>query len=221
MRDLPTGLMTAFDPAMGRGYRIGNAVAVPGASVTACLSNYGHPDRIMRWKVTLMVQDPDGNDVLRNGAGLRFTFLAKMENELIPRTAFVSVGNSVVLYAPGRSISMQVAHPQSFALEAHYQLDEYAGGLAEWEDNQFFDKLIVESDMGLPNFCDTFQVFSPGTGAPAPRLRGYGPGGTLVYEEVLAVPRSGIIPRIPQVDYTLGPTGAVAQDHMILYNCVG
>jgi hypothetical protein len=217
-------MVEAFDPAMGRGYRIGDLVDVPGASVTQCLSNYGHINRILRWKATLMVQDPEGNDSLRNGAGLRFTVLAKMENELIPRTCFVTVGDAQVIYAPGRSISIQAANPQAFELQAHYQLDEYAGGLSEWEDNQVFPALAAEADMALPNFCDSFEVFSPGATAPAPRLRGYGPGGTLVYDEVLAVPRSGEIPRIPGVDYTLSPSGGGGggpQSHIILYNCVG
>jgi len=233
------GQFARFDPALGRGYRIGDHKPVPAYSgfqvgvgtqlvPPVVLADYGSPNRVHRWKVTVHVADPDGNDAPRSGAGLRFTILAKMENELIPRRCFVTVGSSQVLYAPGRSIRILALNPMDFQLEAHYNLDEFAGGLSTWEDMQYFGgsnpfsgALAAEADLNLPPFCSSFEVFSPGAGAPAPRLRAYGPGGVVVYDEVLTVPASGEIERIPNVDYTLDITGAAPQTHMVLYQCTG
>ena len=152
---------------------------------------------------------------------MRFRVFAKMENELIPRTCFVTTGNAQVIYAPGRSLEITADNPQAFDLQAHYSLDEYAGGLSEWEDRQLITGMVAETDLELPNFCARFEVFSPGAAAAPPSVKGYGPGGVLVYEEVLAVPRSGEIPIIPQLDYTISPTGVPAQSHVVLYECVG
>jgi len=221
---------------MGRGYRIGDFKAVPARAGFAAsppgsglvdpvvLVDNGEINIIRRWKVTLSCQDPEGNDPTRSGAGLRFTVLAKMENERIVRRCFTTTNQSAVIYAPGRSIRVLALNPNNFELEAHYQIDEFTAGLSDWKDQQFFggvDALTGETDLSVPPFCDTFEVFSPGAGSPPPRIRGYGPGGVVAYDEVLTVPRSGEIKRIPNLDYTLSPTGAAPQTHIVLYECTG
>lgn len=219
-----------FDPAAGRGYRIGDQRAIPalagfpplvGFPIPAeLLVNHGFPDEIRAWKATLHVTDPTGVVPALTGAGLRFIVRAKMENDLIPRQCFVSVGNAQVIYAPGRSIEVQCFNPNAFVLTTHWQIDEATAGLAAWEDQELFLALAVQTPMTLPPFCDSFEVYSPGPGAPAPRVRGYGPLGVVVYDQTLPVPASGIVTVIPNVAYTIAPTAA-PQDHIVRYACIG
>jgi hypothetical protein len=215
-----------WDPALGRGYRIGNANAVPsGAGILnsgiepVTLVNHGEVNRIGRWKVTLMVKDPAGNDVTRDGVGLRFVVTARMENDIIPRTCFVTLGDAQVIYAPGRAMEVIAINPSAIDLEAHWNIDEVTAGLSRWEDVQVFDALGGETDLELPPFCGSFEVFGV-MGQAAPMLRGYGPGGTLLYSEIIGSPRSGPIPRIPSIDFTL-QSGAPPTQHTVLFVCDG
>jgi len=213
---------------MGRGYRIGNFTPVPagagmpGSGVEAVtIVNHGEVNRIGRWKITMMVKDPEGNDVGKDGAGLRFTTIAKMENEIIPRTCFVTLGDAQVIYAPGRSLEVLAFNPMAIDLVAHWNIDEVTAGLARWEDSQFLDFGVipaVETDVATPPFCGSFEVFG-NTGDASPTLKGYAPGGSLVYTEILAVPRSGTIPRIPGLDFTITP--GAGTKHVIYFVCDG
>jgi hypothetical protein len=220
-----------FDPAMGRGYRIGNLQVVPALAgfpafmgalnPPVILVNHGEVNEVKRWKVTLHVTDPEGNVPSMHGSGLRFSVLSKMENDLIPRRIFISVGNARVLYAPGRSLEVLGINPNAYALTAHWQIDEYTAGLAEWEDQDVFAALAVETVLSIPPFCLSFTVYAPGAAAPAPRLRGYGPTGIVVYDEVLSVPVSRAVECVPNLVYTIAPVGMNPQVHAIRYKCLG
>jgi len=192
------------------------------------LADYGWQNRILRWKVTLHVKIPAGStDPVKDGRGLRFQVTSKMENERITRQCFVTVDNAQVIYAPGRSIRISVQNPEDLpveGLEAHWQVDEFAAGLSTWEDVSTFPGLVAEVPLIIPNFCDTFEVFSPGSAAPPARIRGYGPGGVLYYDEVVSTPRSGSVDVVPRLDYTITPTaggGAGPQDNVVVFNCEG
>lgn len=214
----------SFDPAMGRGYRIGNRILIPaGAGVTAGtrpiqLANHGWQDQLYRWKITMgteadTVLPPD------TGAHLRYTALAKMENDLIPRTISVGPGEAGVLYAPGRALDLLVSNPSPFDLWANFSLDEASSGLADWADRETFIAIAAAQDMNPPTFCDTFKVYSV-TGGNPPLVQGFDDLGNLVYSEVLAVPRSAEIDRIPGIRYTIAPAGGVGT-YVIYYNCLG
>lgn len=219
---------TRFDPAAGRGYRIGNQVVVPagagfGVEPPVVLANHGDPAKIFRWKVILHTVLPEGGvDPVNAGCGLRFIVRPRMENDDIPRTCFVTLDDAQHIYASGRSLSVFAFNPNAFDLTAHISLDEYVGGLSIWEDVTLFENtLVAEVPLDFPPFCSRFQITSPGAAAPAPRIRGYAPGGVLVYDETLAVPRSGLVDRVPDLDYTIAPTGGAPQSHAILFHCDG
>jgi len=217
---------------MGRGYRIGDQRTisagagfpgvVPGIiNPAVALANYGQPHEFRRWKVTLHVADPDGNTPALQGSGLRFTVTAKMENEIIPRRVFISVGDAQVIYAPGRSIEILGLNPNTFDLRAHWQVDEETAGLSTWEDREIFTALSAETVLDIPPFCDHFQIYSPGAAAPSARVRGYATGGTVAFDSIVAVPDSGDLSRVPDLLYTITPTGAAPQVHAVRYQCVG
>lgn len=218
---------TRFDPALGRGYRIGQRLIVPANSgffpglPPTVLANHGDPEKIFRWKVTCYVTMPDGvTPPVLQGSGLRFVVRAKMENDNIPRTAFVTLGDAQALYAPGRSISVLAFNPNSYDLLAEVALDEYVGGISVWEDTLLYDNLLGETELVFPPFCSRFQVYTQ-AGAGAAEIRAYDPSGVIVYSEVLAVPRSGLLDRLPNTLYTIRPTGAPPQTHQVLFVCDG
>ncbi len=218
---------TRFDPALGRGYRIGQKLVVPaGAGLNpwappTVLANHGDPEKIFRWKVTCYVTMPDGvADPPLTGAGLRFVVRARMENDNIPRTAFVTLGDAQALYAPGRSLSVLAFNPNPFDLVAEVALDEYVGGISVWEDTLLYEDLAAETELVFPPFCSRFQVFSRSTGGTC-EVRAYAPSGAIVYNEVLGIPRSGMLDRLPNTDYTIRPTGVGLQTHQVLFVCDG
>lgn len=225
---LPGSSWTRFDPAAGRGYRIGNQLVVPagagfGGAPAVVMANHGDPSKIFRWKVILHTSLPTGvADPVNAGSGLRFLIRARMENDDIPRTCFVTLDDAQHIYASGRALEVLAFNPNAFELTAHISLDEYVGGLSIWEDVTIFENnLVAETELVFPPFCSRFQVMSPGAAAPAARIRGYAPGGVVVYDDTLAVPRSGLIDRIPDLDYTIAPTGAVPQSHAVMFHCDG
>lgn len=218
---------TRFDPALGRGYRIGQRLIVPANSgffpgtPPTVLANHGDPEKIFRWKVTCYVTMPDGvADPVQQGSGLRFVVRAKMENDNIPRTAFVTLGDAQALYAPGRSLSVLAFNPNPYDLIAEVALDEYVGGISVWEDTLLYDNLTAETELVFPPFCSRFQVFSR-AGAAAAEIRAYDPSGAIVYSEVLATPRSGMLDRLPNTDYTIRPSTPGPQVHQVLFVCDG
>ena len=217
-----------FDPALGRGYRIGQQKTVPaGAGVTVgippeLLYNNGDMSHEFRWRITLGVRDPEGNVPALQGAGLRFLVTATQENEQIVRTAFLSANtnDAVVLYAPGRSLDVRAINPNGFSLQANFSVDEAAAGLTEWRDQQQFFGATVETELQVPNFCDWFQVVAA-SGTPLPRVRGYGPGGVLVYNEIQPATNLQQIYRIPGVAYTVEPSGGSPGNFIALFHCLG
>jgi len=210
------------DPAMGRGYRIGDQRVVPAGATGFSIHNHGLVDHYYRWKVKLACSFPTGvPDPATDGMRLRFHIFGKAENDRIEHRVSVSPNDAQVVYVHGRSVEILCDNPTTVPLVAQYNLDEAAPGLSTWEDMEFFTALAVETPLDIPPFCDAFVVLSPGAAAPAPRIRGYLPGGVVGYDEVLAVPRPLAIPRTPNLDYTIAPTGAVPQVHTVHYQCVG
>lgn len=218
-----------FDPALGRGYRIGKQETVPaGAGTTAAgtppvvLYNSGNMDHVSRWRITLNARDPLGNVPALQGAGLRYIVTATQENETIPRTAFLNAqsNDAVVLYAPGRSLTVVAINENAFSLQSNFSVDEASAGLAEWRDQATFVALAAETELVLPNFCDWFEVATP-SGAPLPRVRGYGPAGVLYYDEILTASNLQQVYRIPGLRYTLTPSGGGAGNYIALFHCLG
>ena len=217
--------MQIHDPAMGRGYRIGNAQVVPAntaESNAVCLINHGQANKIGRWKVSINVQDPEGNDVALSGAGLAFILRVRMENDDIPRTTFVGIGGGMVIYAPGRSINLVAYNPYDIDLTAHWNIDEVTAGISVWEDRDIFvgsTALTAETTLTLPPFCTYLEAFTTSLGS-APTLKGYANGGTVVYQEVLSIPRSSKIQIVQGLEYTITP-GHSGQELAVLYTCQG
>lgn len=225
----PPAAMTRFDPAMGRGYRIGDTVGIPPGTGVAIGSepklivNHGDISKVSRWKVTLTVTDPANNAPARDGARLRFVVTGKMENDTIPRRITVTLGQSGVIYTPGRSVTVAAYNPLPYALHADWQIDEVTAGISRWEDSEVLTAIDAGAEhvLDIPPFCTTLEVFA-GAGTPAPTLRGY-QGATIVnalYTEVLAVPRSGTIQVTPGLDYTL-ESGGLNQAYIVFYACFG
>lgn len=212
------------DPAFGRGYRIGNKNTVPANTPQANpvgLINFGKPDVVGRFKITLNVQDPTSAEPANTGAGLRFQIIAQMENDKIPRTCFVSVGGGQVLYVPGRSLNVVAWNPYAIGLEAHWNIDEVVAGISVWEDVDLFvdsTALTVEAALDLPTFCTGFEVFTI-SGGPAPTIRGYS-NTQQVFRETVTAGRSGRIPVVPGFDYTIEP-GVNPQNVAVVYTCQG
>lgn len=225
----PPNAMTRFDPALGRGYRIGDTTPVPaGAGVTAgvppvLLVNHGDVSKISRWKVSLSVTDPNHNAPSLDGARLQFVILGKMENEAVPRRITVTLGQGGVIYAPGRSVTVAAFNSLPYALHAEWQIDEVTAGMSRWEDAEILPNVNVGVEHGLDisPFAGALEVFS-GAGAAAPTLRGYQKAtqAAAIYAEVLAVPRSGVIQITPGLDYTL-ESGGAGQTYAVYYSCFG
>ena len=219
-------LLPQMDPAMGRGYRIGQLRICPALAGVApgieplLLANHAHPEVVTPFKAILGVLDEAGNDPgPMDGSFLRFLVRSSVENDRISRVVDVTTGNSQVIYVTGRSIRITVLNPQNFDLQAQMAMDEWQPGVSAWFTNQFFPGLAVETPIQAPPFCTQFKVYTP-QGMAAPRLRGYAPGPILVVDQVLLVPNSDDIERIPGVDYTLAPT-APGSNHAINFQCFG
>jgi hypothetical protein len=160
--------MTSFDPAAGRGYRIGNQMTVPaGAGFNGQppvnVANHGAADVIARWKVTFYVRDPAGSDSSQQGSRLRIVTLSKMENDEIPRRCTVTLDDAQVIYAPGRALQIFAFNPMPFDLVIEYNLDEVTAGLSRWEDVEFFRFNAATT----PKIAAAPYVPNPPTGLPA------------------------------------------------------
>ena len=205
-------------------YKIGDQVLVPALSgvggTPTLLRNFFLPDRILRWKAVLSVELPDGVTLPANtSGGLRFRVTSRMGNEIQARTAFVGVGNAVVLYAPGRSLEIVAINPSAVTpFMAHYGTDEATAGFSPWEDFESFaaGDVVAETELTMQRFCREIEIFSV-NGAPAPTLRGYDQTGTAVYLDVLPVPKSGRISASPNFRYTIQGAGA----YTVLYHMLG
>lgn len=216
----PGPTAAALDPAMARGYRIGDTKTVANGA-TELLANHGHQDHYFRWKVTLGVRDADGVAYTPNTAYTAlFNVLIKVENDRILRRCAVPRGGGQVLYAPGRFIDVSVTNAGSQPLQIDYNLDEATPGLSSWSWFEDLAGVVAETELDVPEFCTSAQIFTP-TGSAGFTLRGYGATGALVYFETLFVPRSGEIALAPGLLYTVQNVGPGAQDGHIHYRCVG
>ena len=234
----PPKEMRAFDPAMGRGYRIGDSVVIPalagfpGGPDAVRIVNHGDANRISRWKITLNTSDPNANDTdLRRGSSLQYRITASMENEVIPRRATVTVNDSQVVYAPGRTIEILAFNRMPWGLVAQYSLDEVTAGMSRWKDAENFEIGLLTTEPGgqefamdFPPFCSAFEVFTKSTN-PGATVRAYNGVGTMVYSETVAAPRSNLIIRIPGCDYTIEPPsnnmGHTTAAYSVYYTCDG
>jgi hypothetical protein len=222
--------MTSFDPAAGRGYRIGDQKLVPAGSgfngvPPVNVANHGAADVIARWKVTFYVRDPAGSDSAQLGSRLRIVTLSKMENDEIPRRCTVTLDDAQVIYAPGRALQIFAYNPMPFDLVIEYNLDEVTAGLSRWEDVEFFrfDTLTTGP------CCDGVGVFAPNppTGLPAhdpdeqpldipPFCSGFA-----VYSDQQSpafstgVPATGIFPNLPLIRGYGRGGGIVYQDILL------
>lgn len=151
------------DPAMGRGYRIGNQRTVPAGATGFSIANHGLIDHYYRWKVTLGVAIPPGVvDPPTDGMRVRFHIFGKAENDRIEHRASVSPTDGQVVYVTGRSIEILADNPGAIPLIAQYNLDEASPGLSTWEDMEFFTALTAETPLDLSPFTDAIVVLSPG-----------------------------------------------------------
>lgn len=212
----------AFDPAMGRGYRAGNAVVIP-AGTSQAVVNHGIVNQFFRWKVSLHVEPgPEVVIPALTAFFLRVTVTGKNENDIIEREVEVPlIGGGQVVYVPGRSLIVMVENPTDVDLTLHYSLDEATPGLSAWETSELFSLTAgVETALAIPNFANSIQILSLSGGASW-ILRGYDMNGVLTYRETLAPPRSADVSLAPNLVYTLEPTVGAGVPCNVLYQCAG
>lgn len=212
----------AFDPAMGRGYRIGVNRVIEAGADNLQVHNAGMLDQFFRWKVSLSVQQAPGTTPPAATAHfLTITVRGASENDQIDQVVQVPLGGAQVVYCVGRALSIIVDNPTDLDLVLNYRLDEATPGLSSWTTTQAISGSAgTELELALPNFTNTLQVYSPSTG-PTWVLRGYDLTGALVYDEVLTAPRSAAIPVLPTLAYTLEPNIGAAVPANVLYQCAG
>lgn len=208
----------SFDPAMGRGYRAGDAVRLE-AGETRMVNNHGLVDGFFRWKVRLHVEAAaDGVYAANRAFPVEVTVHGKNENDRIPQVVQVPLGGGQVIYVPGRSLEITVTNLTAQPLILHYGLDEATPGLSAWETSEILTGVAVETALDVPAFANSLRVFCI-SGGPAWILRGYDNSGTLIYQETLAVPRSADVELVPSLLYTIEPLAA--SNCAIHYQCVG
>lgn len=219
----PRGAFTGnFDPAMGRGYRIGDFVVIPPNTYNHTLVNHGSTNLFFRWKVTLYADSaPDGIYAANTSYYLTVRIAPKAENDEITRVVQIQRGGTQIVYGPGRTLVVTVDNPTNQPLVIHYNLDEATPGLSPFRGNaELLADAGVAEELLPPPFATDLQLFGV-AGGTGWILRGWNLSGTLVYEEVLAVPRSASIPILPTLRYTLEPAVGLAQTAVIQYSCVG
>lgn len=210
------------------GYRLGNRVSVPANTANLDFFYVGTIPRVNRYKVTFTVTDPEGNvptPILNAAYGvyLRFTIKGAIENDVTTRYVTVGLNNSAIVYVPGRSLHITVTNVTDYGLVTSVSIDEAAGGISQWEDVQAVQALNTSPyyvQLRPAPFTQVMTLLTPSSATPQPTLNGFDYAGNLVYKELLATPRSGVIPYSPSLSYQLVPAVFPFTGSM-LYGCEG
>lgn len=203
-----------------------DTITVPvSATATQIVPLTGSPVQ-QRYRVTLRVNDPSGG-VAATARGIRFHVQTQLENDTVFRSVFVGTALGMdgvtTIFAEGRTIGIQALNLATVALQANVSIDvmdNAISGVSSWLDVQYMEGITAATALRFPPFCNSFVILSP-TGTPAPTLTGFGQSGATDYDEVVAVPRSTVIPYSPGLAYTLTPVGGAARTHVIHYICEG
>ena len=205
------------------GYRLGNLVDVPDGASNQDIFYVGTIPRVNRFKVTFTVTDPSGGVPAGLAAYLRFTIKGAIENDLTTRYVTVGKDNSAIVYVPGRALHITVSNPSDYGLRASVSIDEAEGGISQWEDIQAtyaFNAAPYYVTLTPSPFTQIMTLLTPSSATPQPTLNGYDNKGNLVYTELLATPRSAVIPYSPNLLYRLYPA-AFPYTGTMLYGCEG
>ena len=212
------------DPALNRGYRIGDDVEVAanagvGGVPRTLLVQHGQ-QQLVRWKVILRVEDLLNSVPAGQNNFVRFHIENRAENELIRRQVSVSVGQATYLYVIGRSVKIEAENQIAGPLTVHYQLDEEASGIARWRDVQFVAAIPVGAyELVIPPFCTSFTLLATDTDAITLEAS---IGATLLYRESITGPTPVTRSVIPGARYTITPgAGDDGVPWLIIYDCLG
>lgn len=207
------------------GYLIAGKTPVPAGTRRLSLTNIPRQGT-MRAKISFHTAAPSGVVVpVRTGISLTYEIQSSTSGDEFQRFVTVSVGDGQTLFVPARGLTLFVSNSTPYDLDANFTVDEHGGGgIGFWSVTQILQDIVAETALNIPPFTQSFEVF--GLPFVPPTLTGYGPTlvPTVMYQEPLAAPRSGPIPRVQNIDYTLtpfGPPGGVPRTYVVRYQCQG
>ena len=206
------GMPPRLDRMFGYAEAQGNYQTIPAGGAVGDFVATRSPEKVVQYKLVLTCNAADGVVIpARTGVGLTFICKSSIQSEQTIRRIFVGAGESTVLYIPARSLNIEAVSNETVDLRADYGISQGVPGMSTW-----FSREIIaaggETDIQPPSFAKALYVF----GTAASTLRGYGPGGVLLFTTPVAA-GSQAFSRVPGISLTLESPGGST----IMYSCSG